>query len=571
MSHLEQISLYRFKDSVTSFDDCLRKDENGIPLTPLSSYSDLCSGKIQGKFLYSISKSTKSNKDIPWIVFANELLQEKIKISYVNSYPRGLFLYQVNIDRKACFFAMSFGLGGDNNIDKNKIIRDFGLKIAVNICSLHGIKTIQSSKADSVAIRSETQILTGAELQLFGVDYNDEFFNKIICKANSDYPYISNVSGGEKIQIKFSKSYPLSWENLEKVTKDLNKLYFSEKYKTTDFRCIDNWSYVKDIDIINSLNETLLEQLTGDKLEKFYLSFPEMLDISQFSFCYSKSDKIFDDLSLVDYLSLKKKKIPSINILKREIVFLYDNVLEKKYRSSSVYNCLVAEIRHKDKDTYILFDGHWRKISKDFRCSIENYFRKNNIDFDDDYLKKDLKNNVNIKNNKNEYREDIFNTECVNNNPNLILFDKAKIQIAGEHKYEICDILSSNKDLVHVKKFKIGASSLSHLFTQVKFYSEAILVDNRTRETARDFITNSISDFNSINYGKDRSRFVCIFDPNIRPTTSEFTVVLCILSQSPIRIQDLPFMTQYEIKHVDDYLRRFLGYKIKYVNRNYQL
>lgn len=567
MCQLKQISLYRFKDSVQSFEDCVKKNEEGFPLTPLSAYSDLNVENIQGKFLYTKASSPKSSKDIPWLVFANAHLSKKISFTYKNTYPRALFIYKVKINEENRFFAMTFGIGGDNNIDKNKIQCDFGLKVAVNICSLHEIKSIQCSKADAVAIRSETQILTGAELHLFGVDFSNEFFNKIICKANSDYPYISNVAGGEKVQIKFDKKYPLTWEHLEKVTKDLNTLFLSNNYKDTDFSCIDNWSFVKDKEKINELNSTLLTYLNGDNYDKFYLSYPELIDISQYRYQFSNSKEIFDELNLNDYLSLQKKGIPSIEHLRRENIYLVDSISDQKSRPHSVYRCIVAEIKD-DQDTYILFNAQWRKLSLDFRQSIESYFYKENVEFDNDYLKNDLKNNIDIKNN-NQYREEKYNIECVTDNPSLMLFDKAKIKIAGESKYEICDILSSRKDMIHVKKYKMGASSLSHLFSQVKFYSDAILVEPSARESVCNFINKTVLERDSINYGKDKSKFICLFDSKIRPNPSEFTVVLCVLSQKQIRIKDLPFMTQYDIKHIDEFLRRRLGYNVKYVNRQY--
>lgn len=569
MCNLKQISLYRFKDSVKSFEDCVKKNDNDEPLIPLSAYSDLNIDNIHGKFWYKEGKSVKSSKDIPWIVFANEHLPKKISSVYKNSYPRALFLYKVKIKNNDCYFAMTFGVGGDNNIDKNQIQSDFGLKVAVNICSLHEIKAVQCSKADAVAIRSETQILTGAELHLFGFDFNNEFFNKIICKANSDYPYISNVSGGEKIQIKFDKKYPLTWENLEKVTNDLNNLFISNKYKDTDFSCIDNWRYVKDKNKINELDATLFKRLNEDNIDKFYLSYPDMLDISQYRYKFSNCEKNFDELSLTDYLVLHKNRISSIDYLKRDHIYLVDSIAEQQSRSATVYRCIVAEIKENNQDTYILFDGKWRKLSLDFRKSIESYFEDNEVEFDSDYLKNDLKNNINIKCD-NQYREERYNKECVTNNSSLMLFDKSKIEIAGERKYEICDILSSRKDMIHVKKYKMGASSLSHLFLQVKFYSEAILLDPKARESASNYIKKSLEDKSSINFGKDKSNFLCIFDSTERPNPRDFTVVLCVLSQNQMIIQDLPFMTQYEIKNVDDYLRG-LGFNVKYVNRQYNL
>ena len=82
-----------------------------------------------------------------------------------------------------------------------------------------------------------------------------------------------------------------------------------------------------------------------------------------------------------------------------------------------------------------------------------------------------------------------------------------------------------------------------------------------------DFIEKESSNLESINNGKNKDTFKEILPLSGRLHENEYTVVLCILTKENIQLTDLPFMTQYEISKMDDYLRRNRGFNVKYVNR----
>ena len=350
------------------------------------------------------------------------------------------------------------------------------------------------------------------------------------------------------------------------ITRELYKLYRSNKYKNSGFKCVDNWSFVKSEDEKNILDKELLEYLNNQKLEKIYFSPPEMLDIMKSQFQYGNSKKFYNELNINDYLLYKKNVIKSVSVLKNDYVYLYNKDLNDENTTKfRIYNCIVAELTHDNKDTYILFEGKWRKIDKDFMSSVSSYLFKNNIEFDSDCLKIELKNT--LKDSNNEYIESAFNENCVRNSQNLLLMDKSKNIIAGKRIYELCDILSSRGELIHVKKYSGGSSSLSHLFVQVCFYSDAIISDDSARTSMFEFIKKTILDHDSVNYGKEESSFIDIINKSNSSNSNKLTVVLCILSTSSIKLKELPFMVLYEIKQIDSYLKSHFNFKVKYINR----
>ena len=570
MADIEQISIYKFKKSVKAFEDCVKKDNQGRPLESFLKYTSIDNNGILGKWWYSEGDSkTKDSSNIPWINFMNEALETPIAITYVNTYPRGLFLYKVLIEDEDAYFAMTFGPGGDKNINKNKLIPDFGIKVAMNICNPEEIKSIQTSQHEAISIQSEKQILSGAGLSVFNIDYNDEFFKRIIGKTKDEYNYISSVTGGEKIQLKFNKEKPLTWDSIKEVTIELNTLYYSESYKNTEFKSFDNWSFEKDEEKITELNTKLVNEINNSNFDKISLCVPEFIDINRINFKYkTDEDENHEELNFSEYINTLRNHKVSISGMQNGSIFVYDKETETTYPKWKVFQCIVAEITDEDNVCYILYNGLWRRISTDFKQIVSDYFNNNDIKFDEDILKNELINDISIYDSSaKQNREEIFNQECVKLNENLFLFDKAKIEIANEKKYEICDILTANKELIHVKKYKTGAASLSHLFTQAKLYSEAIIINTDTRKTMVDFIAKETSNPASVNNNKNEEVFKKLLPLNTRLRESDYTVVLCILTKENLELTDLPFMTQYEISKMDDYLRRNRGFKVKYINR----
>ena len=571
MTNIEQISICKFRNTVKSFEDCIKKDNNGKPFVPLLDYINIEKNGIYGLWWYSEGTSNpKTETNIPWINFMNQVLPSPITLQYANTFPKGLLLYKVKINDNDTFFAITFGLAGDKNIDKNKILPDFGIKVAMNICNPNEIKSIQTSQHEAISVQSEKQILSGAGLSDFNIDYNDEFFKKIIGKTSEKYKYISSVTGGEKIQLKFDKDKPLNWYNIKDITIELNNLYNSEQYKKTEFKCFDNWSFEKEQEKINELNNSLIEEINKLNFDKISLGVPEIIDINRYSFKYHQyEDKEYEELNIDDFLKTLRKEKASLSSLQSKNIFVYDKETESTYSKWKVYQCIVAEIIDSDNNCYILCNGRWRKIDTNFREKIIKYLENNNIEFDNTFLEEELKNNICIYDeSKKQNREEIFNSHCVKENKKLFLFDKSKISIANEKKYEICDILTVNKELIHVKKYKTGASSLSHLFTQAKVYSEAIIINTDTRTTMLEFINKEVKNETSVNFQKETEPFENILQNNGRLNEKDFTVVLCILTNGNISLKDLPFMTQYEIWKMDDYLKRNRGFNVKYINRS---
>lgn len=572
MEDISQVAIYKMNASVKNYTDCLRKNETGEYLLKISDFKTINTEDINGKFYFNVSGGKiKTQNDIPWLKFINEKLKEKQSFESKNIQPRGIFIYSIIENDKEDFYTMVFGPGAESFINRDKIISDFGLKIAMNTCDPEAIKSIQTSQHESISIQAEKQIHTGAGLSIFDVDYDEEFFKKISGKAKKEYSFISSITGTDRIHLKFDNNNKLSWKKLKEKTQLLNSLYNSKAYQSTEFKAFDNMKYETNSVIIKALDDLLVEKLKNNNFEKISLTVPEIIDSERYTFSYknnsdnsNSSNKEYEELLLEDLINAHKE-IKNIKTIKNWTIYKNDKALETTYRAWNAYQCFVAELDYSDKK-YILFNGKWREISENFMENVNKYIREHHIEFDENILN-ELDNDILIYDEQAKLnKESVYNETIAKNNSNIFLFDKAHIEIGGKSKYEVCDLFTTNKELVQVKRYENGTASISHLFTQARFYAEAFLIDKELRKNLRSFISDSVLQATSINYNKDGNKFTGLI-PEERPIENEYTIVLCILTLEHINLHDLPFMTIYSIYQAHKFLTVNFNYQFKIIQR----
>ncbi|WP_366664454.1 DUF6119 family protein [Vibrio coralliilyticus] len=164
------------------------------------------------------------------------------------------------------------------------------------------------------------------------------------------------------------------------------------------------------------------------------------------------------------------------------------------------------------------------------------------------------------------YKEETYNSYVAEYNSDIYLFDKSKIYVAGKKRYEICDLLHKDRELIHVKVLKNGTNSLSHLFVQSRFYTDAFVKDVDTRKSMIEFIKNND---NSENEKKDKNVFLSIIkEERSELQESTFSVLLCILTYTKDKnIDDFPFMAKYELVNTHKYLLNERGIELAYAIR----
>ncbi|CCN70164.1 DUF6119 family protein [Vibrio nigripulchritudo] len=567
---LDKMTIFRAKDSVKSFAAIF-----DISTEPLPQFTYKSNGyEVEGIIKYAdVGGVSKTEADYPWMVMLNNLSEDiNLKFSNTNKSPSAVLSLKITREDDVLFYVLTFGMHTSRFINTDKLVNDFGIKVAMNICDHNNLRKVNTTTHSSISTLTDRQASKGSNLDIFDINDEKEFFRAISGSTYEHYPYIKSFSGRSSITVTLKKGTSVTDDGIIDILLKLDEAYELEEYKSK-FPSYGRLDYVSDEDEIGRLNDILFNLLKNKTFSNIHLS-PSILlddDVSYFSYkdpdTHECVDK-FDELSISDLISQNHKfsKKSSINTVLNWRVY-YVNTSGNVF-SLKAYNCLNCELEDNGV-TYILSSGTWRNVSSDFKSEVETYVKNNIKDKSNGYLPGDVSIHCIVKEKGEEkvkYKEEVYNSYVAKSNSDIYLFDKSKINISGQKRYEICDLLHKDKELVHVKVLKSGTNSLSHLFVQARFYTDAFVKDVETRKSMIDFIKNND---NQENIGKDKSAFLSIIkEERSKLQESTFSVLLCILTYTKDKkIDDLPFMARYELANTHKYLINERGIELSYAIR----
>ena len=109
----------------------------------------------------------------------------------------------------------------------------------------------------------------------------------------------------------------------------------------------------------------------------------------------------------------------------------------------------------------------------------------------------------------------------------------------GRSSIEFCDILTADKQLIHVKHYS-GSAQLSHLFSQGIVSGELFVQDADFRQKVNDKLPASLK----------------LSQPEMRPEPRDYRVVFAVISKSNSSL-DIPFFSKVNLRNAR---RRLEGY-----------
>ena len=205
------------------------------------------------------------------------------------------------------------------------------------------------------------------------------------------------------------------------------------------------------------------------------------------------------------------------------------------FKSWPVFKCLYAEVDLAGSK-YILNDGKWFSVSTDFVIRTDADFAKI------------PSSNLKLP----EYKgggEGTYNASVAAAEPTryALLDDTKKVMHGGGHgQVEICDLLSIDRELIHVKIY-YKSSVMSHLFAQGFVSGQLIQVDPEFRRKVRGQLTDP---------------FVALIDVDKKPAQDEFTVVYGVISDVKGDTLHLPFFSRVNLNNTTKILKGY-GYKVE--------
>ena len=430
-------------------------------------------------------------------------------------------------------FAIPFGYGWQQ-LAHGVYEERFGLKATLNIVKHDELRKIQKKNISSVPKDTSEQLGKVGFVSDFGIDVEQDLLVAVTGFARND-KYGKILSGKDALSL--TSSVDIS--NIKDFLKDCYERYLSDEYKK-EFSWIDQIAEVKSPQTRKLLDKTLIDNIKNDNFEKTWMAVPEIIEWEKIAgFRYNRSGELCDDINLRGFLEslressrenmsidmLRSRKIDCINATSGEVIY-----------SWSAYKCLYCEVRNDNEQTYLLSNGKWYEIEKDFAKAVnkdyENFrsvipkIQLPPMSMVDGKLEKE-----------NEYNKRI----CVENN-NFHCMDCNTIQHGTIHsKIEFCDVLTKDNKFIHVKKY--GASSvLSHLFAQGLIAGELFFSDEEFRKKVNDKLSDDL-------------KF-----PDTKPNPEDYEIIYAVVTTADEDLE-IPFFSKVNLKSAKKRLTAF-GYNV---------
>lgn len=504
-----KLTIVLFKTSVQDYSDACEKIAGLKIVNIKDSYN------FEGRIIYCESKKTVPK----WKALVDELSESQINLSE-NTSNKVAILLKVK-DR---FMGIVFGYG-KALLREDKIEHNFGLKTALNTISSDQMRSVQSATIEDMIVSTHRQASQRTSQEEFDLNYTRDILRSVTGKPY-DEMYGNTISGKDALSVALS----LNIEELEAELTKYLEAYQDDRYKRIGFEWVDNINEIRDPEMKNRLNEFLSQQLINKSYSDLYVTPPEVIDLEQIEgLCFSGIGKNLNEPNnysyspnfdeYVDSLEQKNKQQVLCKLRRDKIYSIDSNGFT--HTICNMYSAIVWQCLYKRK-TYILWNGSWYYVEKRFVEEVKNYLQEI-----------PLSNLVLPKCHSGE-SEGAYNVRIANNNATLCLMDKKLIRVAyGPKQIESCDLFSSNKEMIHVKK-RDSSSQLSHLFSQGRVAVECFLTDTTFRKMVYDLVKDKLGN--------------AIFDYTEKPKANEFEIVYAMIAEKgKTSLQKLPFFSQVNL------------------------
>jgi len=456
-------------------------------------------------------------------------------------------VFKISILGSYEYYAITFGIASESFLQEGRIVTDFGLKVAMNICDPVKLRSIRKKTHDTVTMQAEQQASSDTDMTGFFLDGDKDFLRALSGSAMPSFDYINSFSGKESITIKIKHTEEVDLLWLINIIIELGGKYNDNTYQSL-FPWYDKYKLVSDKVIIENLNTAMFEDIKNNRFDKIHLAPPDLINYEVYDFSYCRrTEDLTNNISFIELVNSNSRfnARSSIDTIKKWRIHPYNSdtsIFEKPYNA---YDCIVAEIEY-EGDLYVLSGGDWKCVSHEFVEEINN-----NLDDIQTVTPTFLPESIAIDDvASGKKTEAIYNEKAVERCSDLLLFDKQKMVIAGQKYYEICDMFHHDKIFIHVKRYAQGSASISHLFVQCRFYTSAFISDRPCRNSIREFILTTPN----ANY------FLDLIPKEVSEIVrKDYCVMLCVLYEgNQLNKENLPFMAKYELvnayKHINGFL-----------------
>jgi len=514
----KSLTVFLLKEHVKSFDDAL-KDTKKLQRHELNS---------EIPFAGALFVDKESITPPRWVEFIQPGLVNELSVKPNVSTSSVLML---EIDGR--FFAYAFGYGR-YLLKPDSYEMDFGLRVALNEVDADNLRSVDVRTFEELAIDTRRQTSRGSTLETFGLDVSRDLL-RLVTGEPRDPTFAKRITGADSLTI----TAQVELKDLGSKCRHMLKAYKDNKYKER-FGWVDHLRRIRDKSKKMELDMELLEVIKTGSTDRLSLAPPEIQDwqnVGGFAYSTQSDQSIkYADLDIHDYLdTIDDVSVLDLkNLLKHRVLFVRADS-EQMHDKWSVYKCIIFEIEL-DKSLFVLINGEWYEIAKNFADSINTYIDSITVcglALPDAHVDED---------------EGHYNERVANLVSDVILMDKKCIKPANAATgIEVCDLFSGKCQFIHVKKWS-RSSTLSHLFSQGINSALSFLRDEEFRRLYRAKV-------------KELNPTYAALVPLERPDPKYFEVVYAVIRKtSTDGLGSLPFFSKLNMKQAIQQLD-MIGYR----------
>ncbi|MBP5518579.1 MAG: TIGR04141 family sporadically distributed protein [Bacteroidales bacterium] len=431
------------------------------------------------------------------------------------------YLVEVEQDHER-LFAITFGFG--RTLLNTMVTEErFGLITTLNTIDADKLRSIDTNTLDINPLKNRIQSGNLVGIDIFNVDKDKELLKSITGKATTDW-YDCTMSGSDSLSVVTEFTY----KNIKPFLLKCYEQYNADAYRR-HFKWIDQMRQVVNGHLIRELTEKLLAILNSDDYSSLFFSVPEIVDWKNADRFQIGDSELYDDVDIELLKENYPKGFKKTTIRKNTLSLIDENGNRKQWWP--LIRCISADFEYQDQ-RYLLNDGIWYKLHRDFVEAINTYYRETAIT-------KDLElSDYNINS------EATYNDTAAKEHPDILCLMDRKLKRIGGDPIEVCDLYSKDKRLIHVKHYT-GSSVLSHLFNQGLVSAESIF-----DKTFRSKVQNKLKEGFEIAAGNEFK-------------ASDYEVVFVIAKNDVKRneLPEIPFFSKVTFRNVANKLKMY-GYKV---------
>ncbi len=421
-------------------------------------------------------------------------------------------------------FAVTFGYGR-NLLALDAFERDFGLRVALNVIDPDTLRSVDARTFEELTVMTRSQTSRASALENFRISRAEDIL-KAVTGTPRDRALGTRITGADAVKLTFAPEL----NRLAEKSEALLIAHGSDNYKER-FAFIDQIRSVRDPEKVKQLEAEVIDRLNSRDFGSLHLAPPEAVDLQDVDmFVYAaKSNERFSDLDVHHYCEIAGAKEVTVESLRRSKVGVTYRGADEPHFRWSAYDCLVAEIQEPGRN-FVLSGGTWYEIASEFSVHVGNRAADR------------VRRAVPLPDAREDENELQYNTRASLEGDFHLLDRKLVVPPGARSSIEFCDLLTSDRKLVHVKR-RSRSSTLSHLFSQGVVSAEAFLRDG-------DFRRALVEKLN-----EEGLTAAAALVPGDQPLPREWEIVFAVIGGSNANWpRSLPFFSQLNFNIAADRL-----------------